>query len=320
MPVDDVRLVAMYRALAGSRIAEEAITGLARRGVLPGHHSGLGHESVGVGVGMALRPDDCVQVSHRSGMMLAHARGGYSLREAVLSRFGRAPSWSGQIAGRPRTLAVVGLVGSGAPMAVGVAMADRIRQKDTVTVTFFGDGAANEGAVHEAMNLAGAQRLPIVFVLENNGLAISMSVTAATAARELVSRADGYGMPGWIVDGQDPVAVFDTARRAVEDARAGAGPGLIEARLLRREPHAEGLADLRGEQELAEARRRDGVRLLRDRIVHAGLLTEVELAAIEAACRAEVEGAVEEGLGAGILDECPGSYSDADAWRMAYAP
>ncbi len=166
MPLEPERCVALYRALAGSRIAEQAITDLNKQGVLRGHHSGLGHEAIGVGVGFALRPDDCAQMSHRSGMMLAHARGGYSLREAVLSQFGRAPSCWTQIPGRPRVLTIVGLVGTWVPMSVGVAMADRLRGRDSVTVTFFGDGAANEGAVHEAMNLAGARRLPIVFVVE----------------------------------------------------------------------------------------------------------------------------------------------------------
>src|SRR5512141_2851076 len=177
MPLDNQQLCAMYRALAGSRMAEQAITDLARRGALSMHHSGLGHESIGVGVGMALRADDCAQLSHRSGLMLAHARGVCTLREAILAKFGRAPNFFGQIHGRARTLPGVGLVGSGIPLAVGVAMADRLRGKDTITVTFFGDGAANEGAVHEAMNLAGSKRLPIVFIAENNGIAISMRMS-----------------------------------------------------------------------------------------------------------------------------------------------
>jgi TPP-dependent pyruvate/acetoin dehydrogenase alpha subunit len=320
MTHDNNRLIAMYRALAGSRIAEAAITDLANRGVLPGHHSGLGHESIGVGVGFALRPDDCAQMSHRSGMMLAHARGGYSLHEAVLSKFGRAPSYTGQIPGRPRTLEVVGLVGTWVPMSVGIAMADRYRHRDTVTVTFFGDGAANEGAVHEAMNLAGALHLPIVFFLENNGMAISLPTSASTAAKDLASRADGYGMPAFRVDGQDPVAVYDAATSAVALARSGRGPSLVEVRITRWEPHAAGFADLRTTEELAAARRNDGVQRLRLRLVEGGVLSEAEAAAIETSCRAEVDAAVAEGVAAGALSPEPAPYTDADARRMVYAP
>ena len=110
------------RALTGARLAEQAITDLAKSGSIPGHHSGLGHEAIGVGVGCAMEPADCVALSHRSGMMLAHARGGFSLREAVLAQFGRVPSCFGPRPGGSRTLPAIGLVGSALPMAVGVAI------------------------------------------------------------------------------------------------------------------------------------------------------------------------------------------------------
>lgn len=320
MALDPDRLIAMYRALAGSRMAEETITDLNKQGVLRGHHSGLGHEAIGVGVGFAVRPDDCVQPSHRSGMMLAHARGGYSLREAVLSQFGRAPSAFGQIPGRPRTLTIVGLVGTWVPMSVGIALADRLRGRDTVTVTFFGDGAANEGAVHEAMNFAGARRLPIVFVIENNGFAVSMPVGEATAAPDFASRATGYGMPGVLVDGHDPIAVYEVAEQAVERARSGHGPTLIEARIIRWEPHAHGITDLRTEEEMAAARARDCVRILREGLVAQNILTDAEADAIEAECGREIEAAVEEGRAAGFGRAEPEPYSEADAWRLTYAP
>lgn len=313
------RLVEMYRALYGSRCAEAAVTDLARRGILPLHHSGLGHESIGVGAGFAVRPGDCVQMSHRSGVMLAHARGGFSLREAVLSRFGRAPSAFGQIDGRPRTLPLVGLVGTWVPMSVGVAMADRLRGRDSVTVTFFGDGAANEGAVHEAMNLAGARRLPIVFVAENNGMAISMTRRESSAASDLFLRAAGYGMPGTLVDGQDAIAVHKVLSAAIEHARAGEGPSMIEARIVRWEAHAVGFTDLRSEDELLEARRDDGVKRLRAAVVARSAAIEGELRRIELRCREEVEAAVDEAMRLGINDAQPEPYTEADAWRLSHA-
>jgi acetoin:2,6-dichlorophenolindophenol oxidoreductase subunit alpha len=272
-----------------------------------------------VGIGMAMRPEDRAQLSHRSGMMLAHARGACSLREAILAKFGRAANFFAQIEGRARTLPSVGLVGSAIPMAVGVAMADRMRRKDTVTVTFFGDGTANEGAVHEAMNLAGSRQLPIVFIAENNGLAISMRMSEATAAKDLACRAAGYGMPGRIVDGHDALSVYQAAVDALALARAGAGPSLIEAQIARWEPHAEGLADLRGAEEIADARARDGVARFRDFIRSTGELSDAQILAIDTACRREVEAAVEEGVRAGFDLGGPSPYTAADAQRLALA-
>lgn len=310
----------MYRALAGSRLAEQTITDLAQRGILPGHHSGLAHEAIGVGVGMALRPDDCAQMSHRSGMMLAHARGGYSLRDAILSKFGRGPSCFVQIAGRPRVIPIVGLVGTWVPMSVGVAMADHLRRKDTVTVTFFGDGAANEGAVHEAMNLAGARRLPMVFVVENNGMAISMPTSEATAAKDLVSRAAGYGMPGSGVDGHDAIAMYQTASQAISLARKGGGPSLVEATVVRWETHAVGIKDLRTERQISAARAHDGVRDLRGLLLRDGILDAAGAAAIESDCRNEIARAVAECMSeTRVVDEIE-PISASQAQRLAFAP
>lgn len=319
MPLDDARSIALYRALVGSRKAEEAITDLNRKGVLRGHHSGLGHEAIGVGVGFSVRPDDCVQMSHRSGMMLAHARGGYPLREAVLSQFGRAPSPYAPLEGRPRVLTIVGLVGTWVPMSVGIAMADVLRGKDTVTVTFFGDGAANEGAVHEAMNLAGARRLPIVFVVENNGFAVSMPATEATAAEDFASRAAGYGMPGVSVDGSDALAVYEVAEQAVARARSGRGPSLIEARILRWEPHVHGIADLRTKEEMEAARAQDGVRRLREALIARGILDEAAARAIDDECQREVDAAVEEGQAPGGERPEPTPLSPEQAAALTYA-
>lgn len=320
MSLDDEQLVAMYRMLCGSRRAEQAITDLAKEGVIGGHHSGLGHESIGVAVGMAVRADDGVQPSHRSGMMLAHARGDYSLREAILSKVGLASAHTApREPGRSRMLMVVGLVGSQLPLAVGTAMADRIRKKDTVIVCFFGDGGANEGAVHEGMNLAGSHKLPMVFVVENNGFSVSMPVNEATAAENYACRGVGYGMPGALVDGQDPVAIHEVVAAAVDRARRGEGPSLVEAALLRWEPHSLGIPDTRSEEEIARARERDGVAELRRTIVARGIVGEGEVSAIEAECQAEVDAAVEEARSAPRRVESARALNDADAWKLSYA-
>ena len=319
MPLDDERLITMYRTLYGARLAEQAITDLSKEGIIGGHHSGLGHEAIGVAVGMAVRDDDGVQGSHRSGMMLAHARGSYTLQEAILSQVGLARSHYLGGEGRPRTVMAVGLVGSQVPLAVGTAMADRIKKKDTVIVSFFGDGSANEGAVHEAMNFAGSRRLPVVFIVENNGFAISMPMHEATAAEDFASRAAGYGMPGVVVDGHDPIAVHEVVEAAIDRARREHGPSLIEAKLLRWEAHAHGIADTRSEQELAEARERDGVVKLRDTLISMDVTEESAVLALEAECQTEVDEAVAELRTAPKRERSTTLMSPGDAWNITYA-
>jgi TPP-dependent pyruvate/acetoin dehydrogenase alpha subunit len=306
----------MYQFLIGTRMAEQALIDMARRRILAGHHSGLGHESIGVGVGMAVRLTDCVQLSHRSGMMLDHARGGRTLREAILAKLGLGVRLTSDA---PRTLPSVGLVGSGVPMAVGVAMADVLRGRDCATVTFFGDGASNEGAVHEAMNLAGARRLPVLFMLENNGIAVSTRTSESTAADNLFDRARGYGMPGYPVDGQDPVAAFKMTRRALGRARAGQGPTLLEFRMARWEPHAEGLPDVRSEIEIAAARSADGISALRAQLLLSGAITEEALDEIESACRAEIDAAVAEVPREAARADVPAPLALDDARRRTFA-
>jgi TPP-dependent pyruvate/acetoin dehydrogenase alpha subunit len=319
MPLDDERLITMYRTLYGSRLAEQAITDLSKEGIIGGHHSGLGHEAIGVAVGMAVRDDDGVQGSHRSGMMLAHARGSYTLRDAILSQVGLAQSHYIGGQGRPRTVMAVGLVGSQVPLAVGTAMADRIKKKDTVIVSFFGDGSANEGAVHEAMNFAGSRKLPVVFIVENNGFAISMPMHEATAAEDYASRAAGYGMPGVVVDGHDPIEVLEVVEAAIDRARRAHGPTLIEARLLRWEAHAQGIADTRSDQELAEARERDGVVKLRETLISMNITEESAMLAIEAKCQGVVNEAVAELRTAPKRERSTTLMSPSDAWNITYA-
>ena len=319
MILDHEQALRVYRALSGSRRAEQAITDLAKAGSIPGHHSGLGHECIGVAVGSALSADDCALLSHRSGMMLQHARGAYPLRDAILACFGRARSFYGPAPGRPRTLPAIGLVGSALPMAVGIALSDQMRHRATVTIAFFGDGTANEGAVHEALNLAGTRRAPIVFVLENNALAISMPVASATAATELVSRAAGYGLPGVAVEGQDVEATYDAAVRALQRARAGLGPSLLEARLERWEPHAHGLPDLRSPERLQQVRARDGVALFRSSLIARGIATDAELDELDRRLDEEVAAAIAEARRLGLDQTEPAPYDEATAAALAYA-
>lgn len=199
-------------------------------------------------------------------------------------------------------------------------MADRLRRADSATISFFGDGAANEGAVHEAMNLAGARRLPMVFVLENNGMAVSMPLSEATAAAELVSRAVGYGISGVRVDGQDVVAVYEATAEALARGRRGEGPTLLEAVIDRWEGHAVGVKELRTDEEVRSARTRDGVKVLRQRLIAAGTLTEAEAAAIDSECSAEISTAIDAFTREPHRPEASGPISEAEAQNLALAP
>jgi TPP-dependent pyruvate/acetoin dehydrogenase alpha subunit len=283
----------MLRNLWQGRIVEKTISDLFRAGKLPNHHSGIGHESIGVGVGFGLRDSDGVQPSHRSGVTLRFTRGDLTPRDVMFAQFGKAPG--GYSAEGPRYIRAVGLVGSQLPLAVGTAMADKLKGNDSVVVAFFGDGASNEGAVHEGMNLAGAWKLPIIFVIENNGFAISMPTSEATGAADFASRAAGYGMPGVTVDGNSVLGVYEVMQEAATRARDGKGPSLIEVRIVRWEGHFTGDADAyRDESIRAEARAHDGITLFRDELIGQGALMEAEAESIEREVRAEVATAVDE--------------------------
>ncbi|MDB6100958.1 MAG: pyruvate dehydrogenase [Gammaproteobacteria bacterium] len=159
----------------------------------------------------------------------------------------------------------------------------------------------------------------MVFVLENNGMAVSMPTRDATAARELVSRATGYGMAGVRVDGQDVLAVYETATRAIADARQGNGPTLIESVIDRWEGHAVGIKELRAKQDLDRARNRDGGRELKARLLVTGALTEAQTAANESECRDEVSSAGEEFTPAQSARPEPQPFTEAMAEHLALA-
>jgi 2-oxoisovalerate dehydrogenase E1 component alpha subunit len=165
------------------------------------------------------------------------------------------------------------------PHAVGAAYAGRVRGDDTVAVCWFGDGAASEGATHEAMNLAAVHRLPVVFICENNGWAISVPTRLQMAIGSVAQRAQAYGVPGASIDGSDARAVFDASRAAVERARTGHGPSLLEFRVSRMTPHSSQDDDsYRSPEELQAAVGADPLRRLHSTVLERGVLTEASAA------------------------------------------
>jgi 2-oxoisovalerate dehydrogenase E1 component alpha subunit len=195
---------------------------------------------------------------------------------------------------RRRVLSMSSPIGTQIPHAVGAALASTIRGEDAVTLVHFGDGAASKADVHEGLNVAAVRRLPVVFVCENNGWSISVPVHKQMATASVARRASGYGIPGRQVDGTDPVAVFRAVRAAVQRARRGDGPTLIEARVVRLTPHStdDDESRYRPPDERTRAARRDPLPRFARRLRQWGLLDEPADAARREQARQRVEAAL----------------------------
>ena len=194
-------------------------------------------------------------------------------------------------------MVTTGIVGSSMPIANGLAWASKLSGKDRVTVAYFGDGASNIGAFHEALNLASLWKLPVLFVCQNNRFAEHTRYEVGTSVDRVAKRAVGYGMPGYTVDGNDPFEMYAAARQAVERARAGEGPTLLEAMTFRFHGHVFGDADpYMTKEEKAAAIARDPLPAYRARLITEGTASEEALAALEAKISAEIEDAIEYAL------------------------
>lgn len=236
-------LIGMLRAMLLTRGVEERGLILYKQGKVPGSfYSGRGNEAAAVGSGMALGPEDAATPTQRD--MGVHIVRGLEPWRILAQYMGRV---DGPMRGRdgnvhmadPRLgmVPMVSHMGAMAPIAVGMALAFRIRGERRVAVTWFGDGASARGDIHEAMNLAGVRRLPVVFVCDNNQWAYSTPTPLQYAVERLADRAKAYGFEGVVVDGTDVVAVYHEVRLAVEKAREGGGPTLVESVSLRMEGH-----------------------------------------------------------------------------------
>ncbi|GAQ59699.1 thiamine pyrophosphate-dependent dehydrogenase E1 component subunit alpha [Streptomyces scabiei] len=276
----------LHERMVRIRLFETEAGKLMETGKLPGFlHLYVGQEAVAAGVMAALRDDDQITSTHR-GHGHAVAKG-VGLREMYAELYGRV---TGACLGRGGSmhindvtrgmLGANGIVGAGVPIAVGAAFAARYKGEDSVAVTFFGDGATNIGAFHEGANMAAVLDLPVVFVCENNGYAEFTPQSRHMLLTDVAERAAAYGMPGVVVDGMDAVAVHRAAGEAVERARSGGGPMMIEAKTYRFYDH-QGVKGLRhpyrSDEEVAEWRARDPIDLLEARAVADGTATRAEL-------------------------------------------
>ncbi len=280
MDLDPELLLHMLRTMIRIREFEEAAGRLAEQARIPGAvHLYAGEEAVAVGVCAELRPTDTITSTHR-GHGHCIAKGG-DVRRMFAELFGRATGYCRGKGGSMHIadvdlgiLGANGIVGGGAPIAMGAAFAAKYRRDDRVSILFCGDGSTNEGAWHEAMNFAGLYGLPFIVMIETNHWGEYSRQEAQGAITRLADRAASYGMPGVTVDGQDILAVHAAAREAIDRARAGGGPTMIEADTYRFYNHiGKAENDPRPRDEVARGRSRDPIQIFREALDGGGILT-----------------------------------------------
>lgn len=288
----------LYRTMQLIRTAEEQLARCHARGLIHGAcHTYVGQEAIATGVCAHLRADDAIFSTHRGhGHALAK---GMPVGELIAELFGRESGCSRGRGGSMHLFApeigmmgTSGIVGPCILQAAGAGYGFQLMKTDRVAVAFFGDGAVNNGAFHEGLNLASIWKLPVLFVCENNQFATEVPFAYAAGNPDVASRGAAYGMPGIAVDGNDVLAISEAAETAVRRARSGAGPTLIECRTYRTRPHSEGMGDYtyRTREEVAAWRERCPIKRYRTHLVNMGTASS-ELDEIDAAVQTEVQAA-----------------------------
>ncbi len=278
----DEDLVQMYRRVALARAIDERMWVLNRAGRVPFVISGQGHEGAQVGIISALRQDfDWLVPYYRS--VAGVLTFGMTPREILLAQYAKAvdPSSGGRQMPGHYGSAAHNIVSTSSPVAtqilhaVGIALAAQIRRTGQVALTEMGEGAANQGDVHEALNFAGIRKLPVITVIENNGYAISVPASKQSAVIDFATRAAGYGIAGLVVDGADVLGCYRAGREAVERARRGEGATLIEAKVTRLTAHSsdDQQTKYRTSEELEQEKLRDPLPCFREQLLEAGVLT-----------------------------------------------
>lgn len=292
---------AALESLMAIRFFEEAVDGLFARGLMHGTmHLSIGQEAVATGVCAALRRTDFITSTHR-GHSHCIAKGADLTRmmaELLAKQTGycRGRGGSMHIADvETGNLGANGIVAGGIPIAAGAALAQKMKGTDNVVVSFFGDGATNEGAFHEALNLAAIWDLPVIFVCENNKYGMSNSTEFSMKIDQISKRAASYGFPGVTVDGNDVDAVHDAAKVAVERARLGQGPTLIECMTYRHKGHSKSDKNLyRTKDEIENWKTKDPIGRFENTLMELGTLDQDQIDAIVEKTREAVRTAITE--------------------------
>lgn len=291
----------LYTLMVRIRAFEQKSLQLFELGLTPGRmHPYLGEEAIAAGACAALRMSDVIVSTHRNGGHLVARGAGF--RQMFAEYMGRAAGSSGGKGGPMHfclpeigVLCTNGIVGSGIPVAAGAALACRLQKTGQVVLCFFGDGAANTGAFHEALNMASLWMLPAVFLCENNCYAETMPVHRAIPLDDIADRAAAYGMRAAVVDGNDVGQVYLAVGQAAAQAREGRGPTLIEAKTYRIGPHFSGESShYRHPEEIERWRARDPIARFRQKLLESSATGGSELDEIDAAAREEAERAAEQ--------------------------
>jgi pyruvate dehydrogenase E1 component alpha subunit len=300
MKIPKEKLKFMYDQMVRIRYFEERVKDLFAAGEMPGFvHLYLGQEAIASGVCATLNDDDYITSTHRGhGHIIA--KGG-ELSKMMAELYGKVTGYNKGKGGSMHIawpelgiLGANGIVSCGIPIATGAALSAKYRNSSQVTVCFFGDGASNEGAFHESLNAASAFDLPIVYVCENNLYAVGTRQSKVRKIEDIADRAPSYSMPGVVVDGNDVVAVYEVAKEAVERARAGEGPTLVECKTYRWRTHFEGEPDTyRPPEEVAAWRAREPIAPFRKMLIDQKIFKQKDLDLIDEAVIDDLDQAVE---------------------------
>jgi pyruvate dehydrogenase E1 component alpha subunit len=300
--LDKSRLLDIYESMVRIRKFEEKVAEIYKAGKMPGFiHSYIGEEAIGSGVCANLRRDDYITSTHRAeGHSLAKGVSSRSVMAELLGRVDgccRGKGGSMHLAdAKVGLLGATGIVASLIPVATGAALSAQVRHTDQVAVAFFGDGGVANGAFHESINFAAIWDLPVVFVSENNWYSTATPFASVAKNTDVASRADGYGVPGVALDGMDVLAVYRATREAVNRARSGKGPTLLDCRTYRFLGHYIGDPDLRVKQEKEEWLKRDPIVRFADFLTSQRIVSNEDLGKVEGAIDAEVKDAADFGL------------------------
>ncbi|MBX3255330.1 MAG: thiamine pyrophosphate-dependent dehydrogenase E1 component subunit alpha [Chitinophagaceae bacterium] len=299
MKIGKERILSMYEQLFLLRNYEDRIYYMFLEGIMPGTiHQSQGQEACAVGVLFDVRKEDYMTSTHRpAGHCLAK---GVSLESMMCEMFAKANGCCKGKGGAMHTgdisvgaIPAVAITAGGMPVAIGAGLSCKMRKTDNVVICFFGDGASNEGAFHESMNAAAIWNLPVVFVCENNLYGASTHINQVIKIKDLAERAAAYGMPGYVADGNDVLAVNKAANEAIDRARKGKGPTLLELKTYRRCGHSRNDAcGYRDKQEEKEWFEKDPVARCKNYILQQQLAAPVELEAIEKKVLQQIDDAV----------------------------
>ena len=302
--VEKPLLMEMLRRMLRIRDFEERVIQMVERGEIVGAaHSYIGEEAVAVGACLALRDDDWMTGNHRShGHPIA--KGGdvkKAMAELLGKRTGYCKGKGGSMHLADFSIGILGesgILASAIPTAVGAALGSQLQGNDRVAVSFFGDGASNEGAFHESINLAAIWKLPVIFLCENNQYAVTSSFKKMVASENISDRAASYNIPGVLVDGQDVLAMHEAVSHAVERARSGQGPSLVEGRTYRYYDHSLGMnrivrASYRSDEEMEHWKQRDPIDIHKKLLLSQDFATQAEIDQMEDEVKKQIDEAVE---------------------------